>query len=82
MLFQVLDLLAMTAAFAASWLWFVSSRQRVRRIRRSETLDAADLNRLVVAINRTQILNGQAALAATMSALFAALRFGLDALAR
>jgi hypothetical protein len=82
MLFIVLDLSAMVAAFAASWLWFMSSRQRVRRISRAETLDAADLNRIIVAINRTQILNSQAAMAATLSALFAALRFGLDALVR
>jgi hypothetical protein len=82
MLFIVLDLSAMVAAFAASWLWFMSSRQRVRRISRAEALDAADLNRVIVAINRTQILNSQAAMAATLSALFAALRFGLDALVR
>jgi hypothetical protein len=82
MLFVALDLSAMVAAFAASWLWFMSSRQRVRRISRTETLDAADLNRIIVAINRTQILNSQAAMAATVSALCAALRFGLDALAR
>jgi hypothetical protein len=82
MLFVVLDLSAMVAALAASWLWFMSRRQRVRRISRAETLDAADLNRIIVAINRTQILNSQAAMAATLSALFAALRFGLDALVR
>jgi hypothetical protein len=82
MLFVVLDLSAMVAALAASWHWFMSSRQRVRRISRAETLDAADLNRIIVAINRTQILNSQAAMAATLSALFAALRFGLDALVR
>jgi hypothetical protein len=82
MLFVVLDLSAMVAALAASGLWFMSSRQRVRRISRAETLDAADLNRIIVAINRSQILNSQAAMAATLSALFAALRFGLDALVR
>jgi hypothetical protein len=82
MLFVVLDLSAMVAALAASGLWFMSSRQRVRRISRAETLDAADLNRIIVAINRSQILNSQAAMAATASALFAALRFGLDALVR
>jgi HAMP domain-containing protein len=79
-LIYVLDLLAMMSAFAAGWLWFQSSRQRLRRLSRLETLDATDLNRLIVSINRTQILNGQAALAATMSALTAALRFALDAM--
>lgn len=80
MIAQLLDITAMVAALIASWLWFLSSRQRLRRISRLETLDAADLNRLIVAVNRTQILNSQAALATTLSALIAALRFGLDAL--
>lgn len=45
----------------------------LRRVSRREELDAADINRLVVVINRTQLLNRRAALAAMVSALLIAL---------
>jgi hypothetical protein len=75
-----LDLGAMLCALAAAWFWLAASRARLRRVSRFEALDAADINRIVVAINRNQLLNARAALAAGASALMAALRFGLDAL--
>jgi len=78
-LIVLLDLFAMAAALLAAAFWFMASRHRVRRVSRFEVLDAADLNRLVVAINRNQILNSRAALAAGVSALAAAARFGIDA---
>ena len=75
LLFHVLDLLAILAALAASWLWYSAGRKPVRRISRSETLDAADINRIVVAMNRAAVLNRRAALASAASAACLALRF-------
>jgi hypothetical protein len=80
-LILVLDLLIVCASLAAAWLWRAASRQRVRRISRLEVLDAADINRLVTALNRTQILNARAALTTAAAAVMAAFRVCLDALA-
>jgi hypothetical protein len=65
-LLHTLDLLIVGAALASAWLWYMASRHRVRRISRHEALDAADINRLVTALNRTQILNSHAALATAL----------------
>ncbi len=77
-----IDLAALGASIAAAWLWFQASRRTVRRISLHETLDAADFNRVVTALNRAQILNGRAALASGVAASCVALRFLLDALSR
>lgn len=76
-----LDLLIAGAALASGWLWWTASRHRVRRISRDEVLDAADINRIVTALNRTQILSSRAALATAVAAVLAALRVCLTALA-
>ncbi len=76
----LLDLIGTLTALAAAWLWLVASGRRVRRISRNETLDAADINRIVTAINRSAALNRRGALAAGLSALAVALRFMLDML--
>ena len=76
-----LDLLIIAAALASAWLWWAASRHRVRRISRDEVLDAADINRLVTALNRTQILSSRAALATALAAALAGLRLLLHALA-
>jgi hypothetical protein len=76
----VLDTLIIAAALASSWLWWLASRNRVRRISRHEVLDAADINRLVIALNRTQILNARAALATAVAAVLTAIRLGLSTL--
>jgi hypothetical protein len=81
-LVYALDLLIIAAALASAWLWWAASRNRVRRISRHEVFDAADINRLVVALNRTQILSSRAALATALAALLAALRLGVNAVAR
>jgi hypothetical protein len=78
MLLRVLDLIAILAALAAAFLWFKASGHRVRRIARDEELDAADFNRLIVAVNRAQILNSRAAMATAASALALALRMAYD----
>lgn len=79
---SALDLLAMSAALAAAWLWYRASATKLRRVSRFEELNAADLNRLVVAMNRNQIMNSRGALAAMVAALCSALRFAADALWR
>lgn len=72
------DMLAMGSALVAAVLWFTASRRRMRRISYREELNAADLNRMVVAINRAQILNARAALAASTSAVAVGARLLLD----
>jgi hypothetical protein len=73
--FYVLDGLAIVTALAASWLWYAAGRRPVRRISRFEELNYADLNRLVVAMNRNALLNRRAALATAASSACIALRF-------
>ncbi len=75
----VLDGLIGLCALASSYVWWLASRQRLRRISRLEELDAADMNRLVTILNRTQILNARAALLASATAALAALRIGIQA---
>ncbi len=82
LLTRVLDVLGMLTAFAAAWFWLRASDSRLRRVSRFETLDAADLNRLVVIMNRNQILNTRGALAAAASALLVGARIAADLLAR
>lgn len=72
-----LDVLTVGAALASGVLWWQASRQRLRRVSRFEALDAADINRIVVALNRTQTLNARAALATAVAAGFAGLRVTL-----
>ena len=71
----MLDVLAILAALAASWLWYLAGRRPIRRISRFEELNAADMNRMVTAFNRSSILNRRAALASAASAACVALRF-------
>lgn len=77
-----LDLVGLVTAVVAAWFWYLSGRRRLRRISRFEELDAADLNRIVTAFNRSATLNKRAALAAAASAGALAMRFALDILAR
>lgn len=76
----ILDLVALSGALAAAWLWFAASQNRVRRISKNEIISSADLNRIVVSINRSQILNSRAALATAISACAVALRLLIDIL--
>jgi hypothetical protein len=62
-------------------LWFKASMGRMRRVSASEKVDHQDLNRLVVAFNRTQILNRRAALATAVAAFAGALRMILGMIA-
>jgi hypothetical protein len=74
MMILILDILILTATITSAWLWWLASRNRLRRISRTEVLDAADINRIVTALNRTQILNSRAALSTASAALLAAMR--------
>lgn len=67
----LLELGTVIAALAAGVLWLLASRRRLRRLSRGETFDHADFNRVVVALNRMQILNSRAALATAIAALLA-----------
>jgi hypothetical protein len=75
---RFLDLLALVSALIAAWLWFRASSVFVRRVSRNEAINSLDLNRIVTAINRTQMLNRRAALATALSALAIAFRFAHD----
>jgi len=46
--FTVLDIAAIATSLVAAALWYQAGARTVRRISRNETLDAADLNRMVV----------------------------------
>lgn len=75
-----LDIAAMLTALAAAWFWWLASCSSLRRMTLTETIDNHDFNRLIVAFNRTQILNSRAALATALSALCVAGRFAVAAL--
>ncbi len=78
MLFYLLDFLILFSALAASALWLRASSKRLRRIGKSEELNYADYNWIVIALNRTQILNSQAALATAITTALAGLRLILE----
>jgi hypothetical protein len=78
---SALDIAIGLGALVSSWLWWLASRQRLRRVSRLEELDAGDINRIVIALNRTQILNARAALVASATAALAAVRMGILAIA-
>lgn len=72
-----LDIVIIVAATASGVLWYRASGGRMRRVSATEHLDHHDLNRLVVAFNRTQLLNRRAALATALAAFAGALRMAL-----
>jgi hypothetical protein len=74
-LFIILDLAAIVSSLLAAGLWYQAGARTVRRISRFEDLDHADLNRMVVAMNRSALLNRRAALASAAAAICIAFRF-------
>lgn len=76
-----LDLLTILGTLTSAWLWFAASRRGVRRVSRSEVLDAADIDRLVTVLNRAQILNRRAALATAATAILGGARIAAGLLA-
>jgi hypothetical protein len=63
-----LDFAAVLAAVVASWFWYRASDTRVHRVSIEETFDYHDLNRVIVAINRNNLRNRQAALSSAVAA--------------
>lgn len=74
----ILDALIILVMLLSAFLWFLASRSRLRRISRHEVLDYADINRIITAINRAQILNSRAAFMTALAALLAAFRVMID----
>jgi hypothetical protein len=74
----ILDALIILVMLLSAFLWFLASRSRLRRISRHEVLDYADINRIVTAVNRAQILNSRAAFMTALAALLAAFRVMID----
>lgn len=72
---QILDVIAMLAAFVSAILWFKASGRSLRRVYKGEVIDEHDINRIIIAFNRNQVLNGRAALATAFSASAVGLRF-------
>ena len=73
----VIDIAILISAALSAWFWWKASGKKLRRIAHDEVLDARDINRIVVTINRGQILNARAALATAISAALVAMRFFL-----
>ncbi len=69
------DILIILSTGASAWFWLKASGRRLRRVDRNEELDSRDLNRIIVTINRSQILNARAAIATAISAALVALHF-------
>lgn len=70
-----LDIAILLSATLSAWFWWKASGKKLRRIAHDEVLDSHDINRIVVTINRGQILNARAALATAISAGLVAVRF-------
>lgn len=64
----VLDLAAIAASALAAWFWYLASRQHIHRVCYDEVFDYHDLNRVIVAFNRSAIRNRRAALASAVAA--------------
>lgn len=75
---SMLDLATVLAAFASAWFWLQAGGRRLRRVSKFEDFTHADLNRVVIALNRARLLNARAALATAVAALLAGLRVALD----
>ncbi|MDY0873389.1 hypothetical protein [Dongia rigui] len=69
------DIAILISAALSAWFWWKASGRKLRRISYKEVLDARDINRIIVTINRGQILNARAALATAISAGLVAVRF-------
>ena len=79
-LLRFLDVCALITAAVASYFWFYAGWRTIRRVSKHEKFDYADLNRVVVAVNRSNLLNRRAAIASGLSALFVASRMLVDLL--
>ena len=76
----IFDIAILFSTALSAWFWWKASGKKLRRIARDEVLDARDINRIIVTINRGQILNARAALSTAVSAGLVAVRFFLTLL--
>lgn len=74
-LLLVLEAAAAVAALIASGLWYQAGQRPQRRVTAEEEIDHHDFNRIVVGINRSNLLNRRAALATAVSTGLVAVRF-------
>lgn len=74
-MFIILDVAAIFISLAAAALWYQAGARTVRRVSKFEALDHSDINRMVVAMNRSAVLNRRAALASAAAAFCFALWF-------
>ena len=74
----LLDLAIVIAAALSGVMWLRASRGKLRRVTAGEECDHHDFNRMVVAFNRSQLLNRRAALATAAAALLGALRMSIE----
>ena len=70
----LLDFGIFVAAGLSGLSWYLASKRLLRRIDKAQELNRLDLNRMVVAFNRTQALNRRAALATSAAGVLAAVR--------
>ncbi|MEO1922000.1 hypothetical protein T8S45_05655 [Blastomonas marina] len=76
--FILFDLSIVMAALVSGLFWWQASQRGLRRVSREEILDHADFNRLVVAFNRSRVLNARAAIATAAASILAAMRLGAN----
>ena len=76
--FILFDLSIVMAALGSGLFWWQASQRGLRRVSREEILDHADFNRLVVAFNRSRVLNARAAIATAAASILAAMRLGAN----
>lgn len=72
------DALIVCAALTSAWYWYLASDRRLKRITEHEILNRSDLNRVIAAINKSQLLSARAAMATAIAALLTAIRFAWD----
>lgn len=76
----LLDVAIVIAACVSAWFWLQASGKPMRRVSRFEEFDNADLNRVIVAMNRARLLNARAAVATAVAALLAGLHVAIGLL--
>lgn len=71
----ILDILILISAAMSAWFWWKASGRQLRRITHNEELNSHDINRIIININRAQILNARAAISTAVSAGLIAVRY-------
>lgn len=77
LLFLLLDIMAVGAAFAFAWFWLKASACRFGCVSCLEAFDKVDLNGIAVLVNRAQTRNARAVEATALAAALAGTRIAL-----